>query len=62
MKLTAIRDLGRYKNVVTGKSYNIKKGTRLSRGTDHIFYLYRGSRIYISDKEFYSDNIYVKES
>lgn len=60
MKLTMIRSLGRYKNIETGKCYNIKKGTRVSRGTDHIFYLYRGTRMYISDKEFYSDGKYQK--
>lgn len=54
MKLTNIRNLGRYKNIETGKCYNFKKGTRVGRGTDVIFYLYRNSRQVISENEFYS--------
>lgn len=54
MKLTNIRNLGRYKNTETGKYYNIKKGTRVGRGTDVIFYLYRNSRQIIPENEFYS--------
>lgn len=59
-RLTNIRELGRYKNIETGKEYNIKKGTNKQRGTDLLFYLYMGKRIYISDKEFYSDKLYKK--
>lgn len=57
-KLSNIRPLGRYKNTETNKEYNIKKGRNLQRGTDLIFYLYRNSRIFISDRDFY--NIYKK--
>lgn len=58
MKLTNIRNLGRYKNTITGKEYNIKTGRRKSRSTDHKFYLYRGKRVFINDSEFY--NTYKK--
>jgi hypothetical protein len=43
MKLTNIRNLGRYKNLQSGKEYNVRKGTRKGRGTDIVYYLYRGS-------------------
>jgi hypothetical protein len=59
-RLSNIRDLGRYKNTETGKAYNIKKGTNKQRSTDLLFYLYMGKRVFISDKEFYSDGIYKK--
>lgn len=57
-KLSNIRELGRYKNTQTNKEYNIKKGTNKQRGTDIIFYLYRGKKQVISDMDFYS--IYTK--
>ncbi len=57
-KIINIRAVGRFKNTETGKEYNIKKGTIKQRGIDLIFYLYRGKRQFISDKEFYS--IYKK--
>lgn len=57
-KLSNIRALGRYKNIETGKEYNIKKGRNPQRGTTLIFYLYRGTRQFISDRDFYS--IYKK--
>jgi len=57
-KLSNIRELGRYKNIETGSEYNIKKGRNMQRGTDLIFYLYRGKRQFISDRDFYS--IYEK--
>lgn len=53
-KFSNIRPLGRYKNIETGKEYNIKKGTNKQRGTDSIFYLYRSEKQFISDSEFYS--------
>ena len=40
-------------NIKTGKEYNLKKGTNCQRGTDLIFYLYRGKRVFISDRDFY---------
>jgi hypothetical protein len=55
MKLSNIRNIGRYQHKETGKSYNIKKGTRVGRSTDHIFYLYRNQRQYINDSDFYSN-------
>lgn len=57
-KLSYIRELGRYKNIETEKEYNIKKGTNKQRGTDVIYYLFRGKRQFVSDKDFYS--IYKK--
>jgi hypothetical protein len=57
-RLSNIRELGRYKNTKTGKEYNIKKGRNMQRGTDLMFYLYRGVRQFISDRDFYS--IYEK--
>ncbi len=58
MKLSNIKELGRYENTETGKEYNLKKGRNKERGTDLIFYLYRGSRQFISDRDFYG--IYKK--
>lgn len=60
MRLTNIRPLGRYKNTETNISYNMKKGRNMQRSTDHIFYLYRGKRMFVSDAEFYSD-LYEKQ-
>lgn len=51
-RLSNIRSLGRYKNA-DGKEVNVKKGRNTQRGTDVLFYLYRGKRIFISDKDFY---------
>lgn len=53
MKLNNIRSLGRYVNTETNKGYNIYKGASLTRGTDHIYYLYRGARVPIMDRDFY---------
>lgn len=52
MKLSYIKPIGRYENTKTGKSVNIKKGRNMQRGTDLLFYLYRGKRQFISDLEF----------
>lgn len=54
-RLSNIRELGRYRNTVTGKEYNIKKGRNKERKTDLIFYLYRNKREFISDLDFYSN-------
>jgi DnaJ-class molecular chaperone len=51
MKLKNIRNVGRYYNRNTKKAVNIKKGRRMGYGVDVFFYLYRGSRIFISDKD-----------
>lgn len=61
MKLTNIRHLGRFKNIITNKYYNIKTGYRTQRGTDHKFYLYRGERIYLSDRQFYDEYEKINE-
>jgi hypothetical protein len=53
MKLSHIRKLGRYIHIDTGQKINVKKGYNQERGTDHIFYLYRGKRISISESDFY---------
>lgn len=56
MKLTDIKELGRYKNTITGKSYNLKRGRNSQRGVDVVFYLYRGKRQVISDYDFYHNH------
>lgn len=53
IKLTNIKELGRFKNTATGKEYNLKRGRNAQRGTDLIFYLYRGTRVFVSDSDFY---------
>lgn len=60
-KLTNIVPVGRYQNNVTLKKYNIRKGRNLQRGTDILFYLYRGSRIYISDRDFYDGHTKIND-
>lgn len=59
MKLTNIRDVGRYCNTETQKEYNVKKGQKKGYGVDILYYLYRGKRIIIPDNEFYSSK-YIK--
>lgn len=54
-KLTNIISLGRFKHNETKKCYNIKRGRNLGRGTEILFYLYRGTRVVISDREFHHD-------
>lgn len=56
MKLTDIKELGRYKNTITGKSYNLKRGRNTQKGVDVVFYLYRGKRQIISDYDFYHNH------
>lgn len=53
-RLTNIQPLGRYLNTETSKRYNLKKGRNMQRGTDLIFYLYRGQRQFVTDADFYS--------
>jgi hypothetical protein len=55
MKLSYIKSVGRYENTKTGKLVNVKKGRNMQRGTDLLFYLYRGKRQFISDLEFSKD-------
>ena len=57
-RLSNIRELGRYKNIITGKEKKKKTGRNKQRGTDSIFYLYRCKRYFISDADYYS--IYKK--
>ena len=56
MKLTNVRILGRYTSVQEGKNLtvNVHKGRRSQRGTDHLFFLRSGKRVFIPDSEFYS--------
>lgn len=60
MKLSNIRCKGRYKNTETGKCVNIKTGRNMQRGTDNLFYLRSGERIFISDRDFYLENKWSK--
>lgn len=53
MKLSNIRKMGRFKNTETGQTYNIHKGRYMTRGTDVLFYLYKGKRIFISDYDYF---------
>jgi hypothetical protein len=59
MKLSNIHDLGRYKNRKTGKEVNLKQGGNSQRGTDIIFYLYRGKKQIVPDAEFYSSGDWI---
>lgn len=51
MKLKNIKDRGRY-SFPDGRQVNVKQGRNMQRGTDSLFYIYRGKRIFISDLEF----------
>jgi hypothetical protein len=53
VKLTHIKELGRYQNLNTKQKVNIKQGRNMKRGTDHLFYLYRGKKMFISQADFY---------
>lgn len=58
--LTNIKTLGRFRNKETGKEYNIKRGRNMRRGTNVLYYLRSGSRVFISDSDFYSTYIKVE--
>jgi len=60
MKLSNIKNLGRFEHKQTCQSVNIKKGRNAQRGTDLLFYLFRGKRMFISDEEFYSRKLWIK--
>lgn len=62
MKLTNIKNLGRYKNPSTGRYVNVKKGKRVGRSTDHYFYLYKGKRQFINDSDFHSKDKWEREN
>ena len=51
MRLTNCRIVGRYA-MPDGRIVNVHKGHRIERGTDILYWLYRGKRILISDAEF----------
>jgi len=53
MKLKNIRELGRWENT-DGKAVNVKVGKRIGYGDDILYYLYRGKRVILSDRDFYS--------
>ena len=53
MKLTGIRKIGRFINKDTGAEYNVHKGRRVGRSTDHYFYYHRSRRVFISDRDFH---------
>jgi hypothetical protein len=53
MKLTRIRKYGRYINPLTGRDVNVHVGTQVNRSNSVLFYLYRGKRILITDRDFY---------
>jgi hypothetical protein len=57
-RISNTKKLGIYKNTITGKEYDLRRGTNKQRGVDLIFYFNKGKRQFISDKDFYS--IYVK--
>ena len=53
MKLTRIRGVGRYVNPETGRAVNVRKGRRVGRSTDHLFFIRSGQRVFIEDADFY---------
>lgn len=53
MKLSRLRIIGRFKNPDTGREVNVHKGRNNARGTDHLFYIRSGARVFINDSEFY---------
>lgn len=52
MKLTNIRKRGRYVNPITGRAVNVHVGRNAQRGTDNLYFLRSGKRVFISDCEF----------
>ena len=59
MKLTNLRNLGRYINPETKCPVNVHKGQKKGYSVEVLFYLYRGKRQFISDRDFYDK--WVKE-
>jgi len=53
MRLSYNRKLGRYINPETGRPVNVHTGRNMQRGTDLLYFLRRGKRVFISDREFY---------
>ncbi len=52
-KLANIRKLGRYQNNDSGRCVNIHIGRKVGYGVDVLFWLYRGKRNFISDRDFH---------
>jgi hypothetical protein len=59
IKLKGCRKLGRYVNPETGRPVNVYKGTNTQRGTDHLYFLRSGKRVFICQHDFYSKRIWV---
>lgn len=55
MKLSKIKNIGRFKHKVTLQTVNIKQGRNMQRGTDLYYYLFKGKRKFITDKDFYEN-------
>jgi SH3-like domain-containing protein len=55
MKLSNIRNLGRFHNKEQNKTVNIRTGRKVGYGVDLLFYLKSGSRVFVSDKDFYDN-------
>lgn len=55
MRLSNVYSVGRYRNKETLKVVNVKSGRRVGRSVDVLFYLLKGKRVVINDREFYSD-------
>lgn len=53
MKLTNIRNLGKYRNKENMKVYNIKKGQRADNGFDVYFYVVSFKRYVMTDRNFH---------
>lgn len=53
MKLSNIKHVGRYVNTETKQVMNVKQGRNMPMGTDHLFYLYRNKRVFVSQADFY---------
>lgn len=52
MKLTDIREKGRFHNRFSGQTVNIKIGRKKGYGVDLLFYTRSGKRVFISDRDF----------
>jgi hypothetical protein len=60
MKLTNLRQVGRFKNKETGKEVNIHKGKHPERSHSYYFYLRMGKRVFVPESELRS--AWVKQS
>ena len=55
MKLSNIRNVGRFINPETGRAVNVKKGRQVGRSVDVLFFLRSGIRVLINDADFYNN-------